>query len=102
MTAIPPDFDVYVDHVSRRVEVVGELDLATIDLMIEAAETLRTEPPRDITVDLGSVTFLGAGAFGALVGLSNIQHAHDALLHVIGNSRVRSIAGLCGLDSLLI
>jgi anti-anti-sigma factor len=95
------DFDVYVDHVARCVEVVGDLDLATVPLLVDAAVSLRTNPPRDITIDLESVTFIDAGAFGALVGLSNVQYAQGALLHLVGNAHVRRIAGLCGLDSLL-
>jgi len=69
--------------------------------MIMAAESLQRIPPRDMTIDLVSVTFIDAVAFGALVGLANFQQAQGVPLRVIANNRVRRVASLCGLESLL-
>lgn len=95
------DFDVYVDHVARRVEVVGDLDLATVPHLIDAAVSLRTDPPRDITIDLDSVTFIDAGAFGALISLANFQRDHGVDLYITANEHVKRIAAFCGLDAML-
>ena len=99
-TETPTGFDIYVDHTSRCVEVVGDLDLATVPLMVDAATSLRTGLPRDLTIDLAAVTFIDAAALGALVALSNVQQADGASLRVVGNVHVRRIADLCGLGSL--
>lgn len=98
----PTGFDVYIDHVARRVEVVGDLDLATVPYLIDAAVSLRTDPPRDITIDLDLVTFIDAGAFGALIGLATFQRDHGVDLHISANDHVKRIAGLCGLDEMLV
>jgi anti-anti-sigma factor len=97
-----PDFDVYIDHRTRCVEVVGDLDIATVSLLVDAATSLRTEPPRDMTIDLDSVTFIGATGFGALVGLCNSQHDQGVRLHLIANDQVKWVARLCALEALLI
>jgi anti-anti-sigma regulatory factor len=94
----PTDFDVYVDHLARRVEIVGDLDIVTTPFMVDAAMSLQTDPPRDITIDLDCVTFVDVGALAALVGLSNIQLDHGVLLHIIAPVPVKRAAAMCGLD----
>lgn len=81
--------------------VSGELDLATVPSMVDAAATLQGITAGDITVDLAAVTFIDAGAFGALVHLRAQQDAQQVALHVIGNARVARVAELCGLAALI-
>lgn len=101
----PPDYSfefwVGVDHVSRCVTVGGELDLATVPTMVDAAATLQGITAGDITMDLEAVTFIGAGAFGALVHLRAQQDSQHVSLHVIGNALVARIAELCDLGALI-
>jgi anti-anti-sigma factor len=98
--ATPDEFDVTVDHVRRTVTIYGELDIATVPLMVEAARPLQNTPD-PITVDLQEVIFIDAGALGALVALRNQQTSNATILRVIGNAKVVRIVGLIGLDSLI-
>jgi anti-anti-sigma factor len=94
------DFDIYIDHVTRCVEVVGELDMATAPLLADAATSLRTYPARDIAFDLASVTFIDAAGLGAIVDLANVQRDHGVHLHLTASDRVKWVAGICNLGSL--
>lgn len=93
-------FQVKVDHAARTVAVSGELDMATVPSMVRAASLLLNDGSACLTIDLAAVTFIDAGAFGALVGLRNEQSRRQASLKVIGNARVESVAALCGLSCL--
>jgi anti-anti-sigma factor len=95
------EFRVDVDHAARRLTVSGELDLATVPRMVEGAATLQGIIAGDITVDLEAVTFIDAGAFGALVCLRAQQDAQQVVLRIIDNARVARIADLCGLTALI-
>jgi anti-anti-sigma factor len=96
----PPDFQISVDRTDRRVSISGELDIATVPLMVEAAALLQSRPG-DITIDLELVTFIDAATLGALVLLTTQQRQQAAQLHVLGNAHVSRIAQLGGLPAMV-
>lgn len=81
------------DHV--RVVVVGEVDMATADTMLQAA--LR-EPAGRVTLDLREVTFFDSAAIHAVVRLAQ---RFPGVLTVLPSRQVRrvlEISGLAGQD----
>jgi anti-anti-sigma factor len=96
----PHIFDLHVDQVSRRVSVTGELDLSTVPLLVEAVAELQTIPGA-VVIDLQSVTFLDASALGALVRIDAGQRELATELRLQTNARVRRLARLGGLESMI-
>jgi anti-anti-sigma factor len=95
------DFWVDIDHALRRIKILGDLDLSTYRLMVDAVDSLMATTPADVTLDLQGVTFIDAGTFGALVGICTHQHAQRVALHIIANETVERMAELCGLTLLI-
>lgn len=57
-----------VDIDRQRIRVLGELDIATSRLLLDATrEALALPGCRDLVIDVGGVTFLDARAIGTLV-----------------------------------
>jgi anti-sigma B factor antagonist len=90
-----------------RIAVVGELDgLVARPLQRAILDTLRQYRPREITIDLGDVTFLDTGGLNALVTSRADARQVDCQLHIINPRplvyRVLRIVGLLelfGLDA---
>jgi anti-anti-sigma factor len=59
--------DLDVPH--ARIAVNGELDLATVHLLREAADVLMSEMAHGITIDLGGLQFIDAAGLGEVVRL---------------------------------
>lgn len=96
-----PDFKVEVDRIAQTVTVSGELDMATVPRLVQAASLVLEDTPDILTIDLRAVTFIDAGTIGALVGLQNEQASREGALTVMSNRLVTRIASLCGLSCLL-
>jgi anti-anti-sigma factor len=94
-------FSVEIDHVRRVVTVTGELDIATTAFLVDAAGSLRAIAPGHVTLDLSGVSFIDAGALGALVGLRRQHAMRGTAFTVIGSQCVVRIAEICGLADLI-
>jgi anti-anti-sigma factor len=88
-----------------RLELVGEIDLAAADLIIELGRDALNQAPVDgLMIDLAHVTFMDSTALGALVALRNAAQATGkglTLAHVpqrIG--RILEMTGLAGIFDL--
>ena len=66
-----------------RVHVRGELDLATRHLLTEPLNRATTAGCRDISLDLGGVTFMDAGTLRAIIELDHRLTGADGTLTVI-------------------
>ncbi|MFF0653960.1 STAS domain-containing protein [Micromonospora tulbaghiae] len=80
-----------VDGDQVRVQVTGEVDMATADTMFQTA--LR-EPAKRLTLDLRAVTFFDSAAIHAVVRLA--QRFPDALT-VLPSPQVRRVLDISGL-----
>ncbi|WP_435121067.1 STAS domain-containing protein [Micromonospora tulbaghiae] len=80
-----------VDVDQVRVQVTGEVDMATADTMFQTA--LR-EPAKRLTLDLRAVTFFDSAAIHAVVRLA--QRFPDALT-VLPSPQVRRVLDISGL-----
>ncbi|WP_431942083.1 STAS domain-containing protein [Micromonospora marina] len=80
-----------VDGDHLRVQVTGEVDMATADTMFQTA--LR-EPAKRLTLDLRAVTFFDSAAIHAVVRLA--QRFPDALT-VLPSPQVRRVLDISGL-----
>ncbi|MDX5458071.1 MULTISPECIES: STAS domain-containing protein [Micromonospora] len=80
-----------VDGDQLRVQVTGEVDMATADTMFQTA--LR-EPAKRLTLDLRAVTFFDSAAIHAVVRLA--QRFPDALT-VLPSPQVRRVLDISGL-----
>jgi anti-sigma B factor antagonist len=63
--------------------LVGELDMSTISLMQEAADTLIRDERAEITVDLREITFMDSSGLHALLALRGYAQANDANLTLV-------------------
>ncbi|MFG3681627.1 STAS domain-containing protein [Micromonospora chalcea] len=80
-----------VDGDQLRVQVAGEVDMATADTMFQTA--LR-EPAKQLTLDLRAVTFFDSAAIHAVVRLA--QRFPNALT-VLPSPQVRRVLDISGL-----
>ncbi|MGW8644121.1 MULTISPECIES: STAS domain-containing protein [Micromonospora] len=80
-----------VDGDQVRVQVTGEVDMATADIMFQTA--LR-EPAKQLTLDLRAVTFFDSAAIHAVVRLA--QRFPNALT-VLPSPQVRRVLDISGL-----
>ncbi|MFG1720503.1 STAS domain-containing protein [Micromonospora chalcea] len=80
-----------VDGDQLRVQVTGEVDMATADTMFQTA--LR-EPAKQLTLDLRAVTFFDSAAIHAVVRLA--QRFPNALA-VLPSPQVRRVLDISGL-----
>ncbi|MER5604811.1 STAS domain-containing protein [Micromonospora tulbaghiae] len=80
-----------VDGDQLRVQVTGEVDMATADTMFQTA--LR-EPAKRLALDLRAVTFFDSAAIHAVVRLA--QRFPDALT-VLPSPQVRRVLDISGL-----
>lgn len=74
-----------------RVDVSGEVDMATADAMVQAATVAGTT---EITLDLRQVTFFDSAAIHAVLGLAK---RHPTGLTVIPSRQVRRVLDIAGL-----
>lgn len=87
--------------VEVRVEVEGEVDLATSELLdAEIARVLARRPER-MVVDLRRVMFCSCAGLGTLVRLHNTCRAAGIELCLVPSGQVRRVMDLAGLSRVL-
>ena len=69
-----------LDVAHARVALTGELDLATVPVLREAAAVLLSETAEEITIDLGGLQFIDAAGIGEIVRLRLTLIAADRRL----------------------
>ena len=62
----------------RTISVSGEVDIATVEEFLAAAESCLDDGAKVIGVDLGGVTFIDSSGLGALVRIRNQAQEKDA------------------------
>ena len=85
-----------------RLEVGGELDIATATQFRTAISTLLGTGCRHVVVDLAETTFLDSSGLGALVWAAHRMHAAGGALTVTNpDERVTKILEITGVDRVL-
>lgn len=80
-------------------EIVGELDLSTVDPLKLRLELVEREDPQTIVVDLRRVTFIDSMGLGILVSHSlRARRAGRRLLLVKGPQHVQDLFRLTGMQ----
>ena len=101
MTAdIGAPLEVRTDPDTRRVELAGELDMATAPQLIEGATPL-VGSDGDITIGLAGVTFLDSSGIAALLDIGRALAGRGRVLLSRPRPNVRRVlqlTGLCGPD----
>jgi anti-anti-sigma factor len=91
-----------LDVAHARIAVTGELDLATVHVLHEAAAFLMSETAEAITIDLSGLQFIDAAGLGEIVGLRATLIAADRRLTLSRPSpTVRRTFAVGGLAKLL-
>jgi anti-sigma B factor antagonist len=80
-------FDVTVAGRSATVRAVGEIDSTTAPLLDQHLSALLDADVRELTVDLGGVTFLDSAGLCALAAAHRRAGRQDARLRVLASSR---------------
>jgi anti-sigma B factor antagonist len=84
-----------------RVELAGELDLASAPEFERELERLLEEPVRDLTLDLTALSFLDSSGLGALCRAQEVAERRGIDLRLVSvpehARRVLEITGLTGL-----
>ena len=75
--------NVLAAHKTRVVHVTGEVDLATRDQLVSAS-TAGHHP--HIVIDLGGVTFMDCGGYGALVASQRVIESQGRTLAITGQT----------------
>jgi anti-sigma B factor antagonist len=93
---------IHLDVAHARVALTGELDLATVPVLREAAAVLLSETAQEITIDLGGLQFIDAAGLGEIVWLRATLIAVGRQLTLRRpSSRIRRTFALGGLAELL-
>jgi anti-anti-sigma factor len=99
----PEPFDIAVhdeENGTRRLRVVGELDLASApQLRAEARRQARAA--RELVLDLRDVTFMDSTGLATLVGLDEESRNDGFGLAVLAGDPVRKVIELCSLEKIL-
>ncbi|WP_279635744.1 STAS domain-containing protein [Micromonospora inaquosa] len=90
------------DHLLR-LEVVGEIDMATADHVYAVVEaTLAADHPTQLVIDLTAVTFLDCAGIRALISAQRAASDRATNLRVVGASRhIQRVLHLTGVQDLL-
>jgi anti-anti-sigma factor len=97
-----PLFDVIVDPVAGRLDLVGEFDLACGQRFREGSAALLAGDAHDVVVDLTRLRFIDASAIGILIELANALAAREAALRIINaDARIGRVFSACRLDAML-
>jgi anti-anti-sigma factor len=71
-----------------RVEVAGDIDAVTVDILRDSLDRAAAERPNRLEVDLSGVTFVGSAGIGALAAA---RQSVGALILVGANHQIRRI-----------
>jgi anti-anti-sigma factor len=99
MSAEVPQLDLTVQATGGRVRVTvrGELDLGTVDVLVDAVAPHARSTVLEL--DVGGVTFLDAAGIGALVRCQHAVRAQGGRLRLVDVSPVvRRVIDLAGLE----
>lgn len=92
--------DLDVGH--ARIAVTGELELATVHVLHEAADVLISEPAQVITIDLSRLQFIDAAGLGEIVRIRMTLIAEGRRLILSRPSpRIRRTFAIGGLAELV-
>lgn len=95
-------FEVTAAAVASRLTLLGELDLAGIQLLRDAVTAILARNSAEVVVDLARLRFIDAGGIGLLVELRTELAARGATLRILNpHTRVGRVFALCGLDAML-
>ena len=89
--------DVHPERARVRVEPIGEVDLATADVLREQLRELRESGFHEVVLDLRRVTFLDSTGIALI--LTEDRHAREAGLDftlISGPPAVQRVLGMCG------
>jgi anti-anti-sigma factor len=89
--------DVHPERARVRVEPIGEVDLATADVLRQQLRELRESGFRELVLDLRRVTFLDSTGIALI--LAEDRHAREAGLVftlISGPPAVQRVLGMCG------
>ncbi len=86
-----------------RLEVAGEIDMATSDALLDALrEAVGTEHAKEVAVDLAGVTFIDSSGIRALVVAQEEATARGVPIYVTNpHAHVRRVLELTGLLAVL-
>lgn len=88
------------DNQTRRLRVVGELDMASApQLRAEARRQARAA--KELVLDLRDVTFMDSTGLATLVGLDELSRNDGFGLALLAGEPVRRVIELCGLEKVL-
>jgi anti-anti-sigma factor len=71
-----------------RVEVAGDIDVTTVDILRDSLHRAAAERPTRLEVDLSGVTFVGSAGIGVLAA---VRQSVGALILVGANDQIRRI-----------
>jgi anti-sigma B factor antagonist len=89
--------DVHPERARVRVEPIGEVDLATADVLRQQLRELRESGFDEVVLDLRRITFLDSTGIALI--LKEDRHARDAGLEftlISGPPAVQRVLGMCG------
>jgi anti-anti-sigma factor len=91
-----------VDLLERTIYPHGELDIATVSVLLDAVAVVSRDQVRSLTFDLRDVTLIDSVVLGAIVGIGNELAAFGAVLRLCEvPPKVARIFRLGGLGALL-
>jgi anti-anti-sigma factor len=71
-----------------RVEVAGDIDVTTVEILRDSLDRAAAERPTRLEVDLSGVTFVGSAGIGVLAA---VRHSMGAQILVGANDQIRRI-----------
>jgi len=78
----------------------GEVDIAAVDELLDAARSCLDRADHVIVLDLGAVTFIDSSGLGALVRVRNLAAERDLAVELVHVPRsVQRLFDLTGLES---
>lgn len=92
-----------LDHGQATVAVSGELDMSTAPQLSQSLAEVLDQHPREVTVDLGGLSFIDSTGLALIVRTSNALRAHEGSLRLVRPTPpVRRVLEIVGLDGLLV
>jgi anti-anti-sigma factor len=86
-----------VDQTARVIAVAGELDMATVDIMMRAALPLAAEPG-NLTIDLSSTSFMDSSGLNGLLSLARAVRRYGRLIVRGARPNVRRVFEMSGIE----
>ena len=80
----------------------GDLDIATINVLRDAAAGIDLSPGRTVLLDLCGATLAGTAVVNFTVGLHRRALPHGASVVVVARPRTRELFELAGVDDITI